>query len=222
MLIRGKWFKFDHERQKVFPLMEAYGEWEKLLRVTAMVFRAVHNFQKSNDKREGILTNEELDVAHRYLVQRDQEKMFPKELEIVENNIRGVLSNLVILHDKEYKFIRIDRRVRSSNLTRDEQFPIVLSKNRTLAPLLVQYAHCQTKHGGNQLTLHYLRKRYWMIGAKRLIKNIIRKCPICFRLRMQTSEQLMASLPNFRTTPQRAFRSVGIDYAGPMGNLYIN
>lgn len=33
---------------------------------------------------------------------------------------------------------------------------------------------------------------------------------------MASSEQLMATLPNIRTTPSRPFSKVGVDYAGPV------
>lgn len=112
--------------------------------------------------------------------------------------------------------MRIDGRIRSDNLTRDEQFPILLDKNGTLAKLLIRHAHLKIGHAGTQLILQYLRKRYWIIGARRLVKGIISTCPICFRLRMKGSEQLMASLPTIRTTPAKAFLNVGVDYAGPV------
>lgn len=214
-LIKGKWFKFDTKKQKDVPLIEAYSSWIRLLRVTATFFRAVYNFKNPKTRQAGILTDQEKEMAHRYLITIDQEKTFPKEFEITKTNNRGTLANLVILFDKEYNCVRLDGRVRSSNLTRDEQFPIILNKGSRISHLLIKYAHLQTKHGGNQLTAQYLRKKYWIIGAKRSIKNVIRKCQICFKLRMKTSEQLMASLPNYRTSPQRAFKNVGVDYAGP-------
>lgn len=54
------------------------------------------------------------------------------------------------------------------------------------------------------------------MGARRLTKGIIQKCPICFKLRMKPADQLMADLPTYRTTPQRAFFKIGVDYAGPV------
>lgn len=37
-LERGKWYKFKLNRQEVFPLIEAYGDWKTLLNVTVAVF----------------------------------------------------------------------------------------------------------------------------------------------------------------------------------------
>lgn len=90
------------------------------------------------------------------------------------------------------------------------------SKHGKLTPLLIRNAHFRTGHGGTQLMLQYLRKRYWITGAGNTIKNVVRQCPTCFKQRMQTSTQLMASLPTNRTTPSRPFAKIGIDYAGPV------
>lgn len=215
-LMRGKWYKFDLNRQDVFPLIESYGTWKRLSRVLATVHRAIFNFKNPKSRRHGSLLPGELAAARRYAITTDQRKTFPHEMELAKSNPTTILGKLVVCWDKRDDCLRINCRVWSENLTRDEQLPIVLDKNGQLSPLLVRDAHGKTQHGGNQLVLQYLRSRYWIIGARKLIRGIINKCPICFKLRMQRSEQLMATLPTFRTTPKRAFSNVGIDYSGPV------
>lgn len=215
-LTKGIWFKYSPERQKPFALITAYGEWNKLTRVTATLLRAAYNFKHSKERRNGILTQKELLGAQKLLIQIDQRNTFGREIKATEGNKLTTLGSLVLIWDNEDHILRINGRIQSQNLTRDEQFPIVIAKEGNLTPLLIRDAHLKTSHGGNQLTLQYLRQKYWIIGGRRPLKNIIRKCPICFRLRMKTSEQLMASLPTYRTTPGRTFKSVGIDYAGPI------
>lgn len=163
-------------------------------------------------------------LALNYLIRKDQEKTFITEIRAARRNHRDVLAKLVLIWDSEYEILRVDGRVRSDNITRDQQFPILLSKDGFMASLLIRDAHYHRVgnwheglgHGGAQLVSQYLREKYWITGARRLAKNIIRKCPICFKLRLNNSEQLMASLPPYRTTPKRAFSRVGIDYAGPV------
>lgn len=220
-LIIGKWFKYDHNRQQTFPFLEAYGEFEKLLRVTATLFRVCYNLKHPQNRQIGNFTRENYDKARRFVEQLDQNTTFTKEIDIAKRERRVKITTLVTVWDEEDELLRIDGRIRSANLTKDEQFPIVLSKHGKLAPLLIRDAHFKTGHGGTQLILQYLRHKYWIIGARNLTKNIVRKCPVCFRQRMQTSTQLMASLPISRTTPRRAFSAVGVDYAGPV-NLRFN
>lgn len=126
---------------------------------------------------------------------------------------------MVLVWDPENEFLRIDGRIRSENLSRDEQFPILLDKEGTLANLLLRDAHTvafENGLAGTQLMLQYLRKKYWIRGARRLAKRLVRECPTCFRLRFKGTQQLMATLPTMRTSPKLAFVNVGIDYAGPV------
>lgn len=121
--------------------------------------------------------------------------------------------------DQELRFSRIDGRIKSDNLTLNEQSPIVLAKDGPLAPLLMKYAHTvafKDGHAGTQLMLQYVRKKYWIMNARNLAKTIVKACPICTRLRIPNSEQLMAELPSSRTAPVKPFLRSGIDYAGPV------
>ncbi|XP_031639210.1 uncharacterized protein LOC116351270 [Contarinia nasturtii] len=211
-LTKGKWFKFKTYSQKEFSLLDSYSKMKTLVRVTATIFKAIEKFKNPRMNKIGL----DLQRAENYLIQIDQQRDFTKELESIKNGNLKMIKNLVIMWDKQDKFIRIDGRVRSENLTRNEQFPILLSGESTLAKILIREAHLKTMHGGNQLTLQYLRRKFWIMNAKRLIKGILRKCPICFKMRMKTSEQLMASLPTYRTTPSKPFSNVGVDYSGPI------
>lgn len=216
-LTRGKWYKHKNDNHKIFKVLDSYGELSKLIRVTAYIKRAVFNFRFPKIKQLGNIDDAEERAALDYLIRMDQQRMFPKELEIAKGSRRVRFKNLVIIWDSANGFLRVDGRIRSDNLTKDEQFPILLDRDGALAALIIRDAHLnETGHGGTQLVLQYIRKRYWIIGARLFVKTIIRKCPTCFRLRMTESEQLMATLPNFRTTPGRAFSTVGIDYAGPI------
>lgn len=194
LLMRGNWFRFNQNRQDESSLITTYGSWDRLVRVTATVFRAAYNFKSAIEilqpKKSGKLEPDELLTAQKYLIRADQERSFPKETLSAQQRATELIGNLVVSWDKEDKCLRINGRIKSQNLTRDEQFPIVLDKHGALAPLLIQKAHLERKHGGNQLILQYLRAKYWIIGARSLVKNMTRKCPICFRLRMKTSEHI--------------------------------
>lgn len=214
-LQRGKWFKFNKGRQEI--LLNAYSSWQKLVNVTVIIFRALYNFRNPRAKVTGNISIEEERAAVDYLIRKDQENTYPEVINAATTGNRQLLAKLVVIWDGEQQFLRIDGRVQSENLTRVERYPIILSKEGALAPLMIREAHLKDNaHRGTQLMLQYLRKRYWITGARQLAKNIIRKCPTCFRQRMTGSEQLMASLPNIRTTPKRAFSKIGVDYAGPV------
>lgn len=213
--LKLKWFKNPTENQKTFPLMDSYGDWEKLKRITATIIRAKLHFMRSPNRETGRLSLFEIQSAGNYLICEDQTRTFKKEKEIVKMGSKTQIASLVIFWDNELNFIRIDGRVQNEYLSIDERYPILLSKDGALAKLLIRDAHYKLGHGGNQPMMQYLRKKYWITGVGTMIKDFVKKCPICFKLRMQTSEQLMSTLPAYRTTPKRAFLRIGIDYAGP-------
>lgn len=77
-------------------------------------------------------------------------------------------------------------------------------------------AHHRTLHGGTQLTLATLRQRYWILQGRQSVKALIHRCITCARWRATSGQQIMGDLPAVRVNPGRPFRSVGLDYAGPI------
>lgn len=61
--MKGKWFKFNQNKQKIYPLTEAYGDWDKLIKITAAVFRAVYKFQNLKTKKIGSISNKDKKIS---------------------------------------------------------------------------------------------------------------------------------------------------------------
>ena len=71
-------------------------------------------------------------------------------------------------------------------------------------------------HLGIEATLAEVRKKYWIVRGRHCVKNFLRNCMICKRLRAQPSQQRLADLPSERITEQQTpFTHIGIDYFGP-------
>lgn len=64
--------------------------------------------------------------------------------------------------------------------------------------------------------LQLLRQQFWVFKGRQLASQIARSCPKCFKYQMKVAQQLMATLPPSRTTPQRPFKICGVDYMGPV------
>lgn len=71
-------------------------------------------------------------------------------------------------------------------------------------------------HGGIQLVLGMIRKRYWIINARNKVRSQIYRCVTCHRYKAECATQLMGNLPEPRINITRAFTHTGVDYAGPV------
>lgn len=81
--------------------------------------------------------------------------------------------------------------------------------------MLLEYAHRKTKHGGVQVTSHFIRQCYWIPKLRSELRQHIHKCVVCARLNAIYAEQLMAELLEERISQGKPFIQTGVDYAGP-------
>ncbi|GBM65291.1 hypothetical protein AVEN_15374-1 [Araneus ventricosus] len=61
-----------------------------------------------------------------------------------------------------------------------------------------------------------LRERYWIIRARKAIKNVLYNCIICKRFKAKSMSSELTPLPPDRVTDCAPFEIVGIDLAGPL------
>lgn len=129
--------------------------------------------------------------------------------------LKGQLKSLNPFIDGK-QILRVGGRLERSLLPEDKKKPMLIPRRSVLTNLMVADAHARTLHGGPQLMLTYLRSKFWVLGAKDLVKSYVRKCVKCTRYNAVTSTQMMGQLPAARVTPTRPFKCSGVDYAGPI------
>lgn len=64
-------------------------------------------------------------------------------------------------------------RLANAKISMDEKHPIIIDGKSEFARLLIADAHMSTLHGGVQLTMQFLRLRYWITGLRTAIKTHI-------------------------------------------------
>ena len=65
-----------------------------------------------------------------------------------------------------------------------------------------------------------LSRCYHIVGCRKTIRSITRKCITCRRATVKPQNQLLGQLPTERVTPGSVFENVGVDYAGPFQIKY--
>ena len=95
--------------------------------------------------------------------------------------------------------------------------PTFLPKDGEFTRRLIEYLHEVTLHGGVEITMAKVRKRFWIPRLRSLVKTLIHKCNVCKQYRIKRLKPPATSkLPNFRASYATPFNSTGVDFAGPI------
>lgn len=198
--------------------IQRFSSYSKAIRVVAYCRRFMLNCRaKNTEKQTGLLSISELRTAEGALIQWAQKNDFAEEMRSLEAN-QGLdpKSPIKALNPfLEKGVLRVRGRIQSDNLPHARKYPIIMAYGNRLTTLIIEDAHKKTLHGGNQLTLAFIRHKFWIMKAKRAVKAVVRKCITCFKYRAQTQQQQMGSLPVERTTESRPFTNTGVDFCGP-------
>ena len=80
----------------------------------------------------------------------------------------------------------------------------------------MQCLHFLHLHAGPTLLLGIVSLKYYVVGARQLIRNVSRGCVTCRKTYARTATQLMGDLPSIRVKPSPPFSTTGVDFAGPI------
>lgn len=212
---------------KDVPLVDRVHSLTRLARITVLVQRAKEKFRtykragNQNRVEKFVLgcDRNEMVKAIDYWVKYSQLKYFSPEFHQIETNGSVEKSSSLIRltpYADENSLLRVRGRIENANVPEDERHPIIIPAHSQFSRLILKEAHFETMHGNVQAMLHYLRARYWVIGARRVAATLVKNCVRCVRYNEVTHEQLMNDLPKERLTQARPFHFCGVDYFGPI------
>ena len=124
------------------------------------------------------------------------------------------LTNICPFLDENF-LIRAGTRLQNSTLSFDAKYPIVLPSESHHVKSLIRHNHALLGHALIEHVYHYLRRKFYIIGGKAAVANVIRICLECQKANKLPSDQKMAVLPEDRSRIIRPFKSCGIDCLGP-------
>ena len=101
-----------------------------------------------------------------------------------------------------------------TNITYNKLNPILLSSKNRLAILYAQQIHDRCHLGVSAVTA-MIRRKYWIVGLRQLVKSIRFKCVVCRRMHGQVQQQVMGQLPIERLNPAPAWSYTSVDLFGP-------
>lgn len=210
-----------------FEMLTKYSSVKKLLRVTAYVMRFYKNLKAKNSNRCLIQktdvikspTAEEIDEAQQIWLKQEQKRFYEEEVKYLRNqkSIPATSKLLCLNPFMDGKGVmRIRCRISEEDYEEGLTKPAILPKHSHLSKLLIMEAHNLTMHGGVNTVLAYIRKKFWIIQGRQLIKSILNQCVVCKKLKGKNACEQWSLLPAERIITTRPFKTTGIDFAGPL------
>lgn len=207
-------------------LVIRYSDLNRSIRIMAYCLRFIHNLtihahpERSAETSVGLLSTLETSAAFRRLIFLSQQFFFSEEINCLNHETplysRSKIKSLRPFLD-EHSLLRVGGRLQClESLSFDEKHPIILHKDSPLSMLIAQDAHAQTLHGGPQLLMSHIARKFWITNVHSLAKHVVNQCITCTRYAKQTLSQIMANLPKERINLIRPFLATGVDYAGPI------
>ncbi|XP_055589857.1 uncharacterized protein LOC129742036 [Uranotaenia lowii] len=197
-----------------------FSSYNELLRSTAIWLRLINILRKSTQQTvRGPLTLGELKEAEIRIIRSVQQESFAEELKTLTKDGTVLRSSkLRWFHPfvSESGLIRIGGRLSKSEEAEDSKHPIVLPARHRLTRMILEQYHLRLLHAGPQLMLSNIRLRFWPLGGRNIVKQIVHQCHKCFRAKPKPVQQFMGDLPASRVTISRPFSKTGVDYFGPI------
>ncbi|XP_044754989.1 uncharacterized protein LOC123317724 [Coccinella septempunctata] len=197
-------------------MIDRFSSYLRLKRVTAFCRRFIMNTRGTSFPRSGFLSSVELQEAEACLIRLVQSVYFAEELsELRKPSSRLRLIMKLHLFCDEHGLIRVGGRLSAALLPYRHKHPVLLPKNSHLTHLIIDDAHYRLLHAGALATHSYIRRRYWILDGRNVVRNRLRRCNRCFSCKPRPLVQPMGNLPPERLSSAMAFLTTGVDYAGP-------
>ncbi|CAH2095423.1 unnamed protein product [Euphydryas editha] len=182
-------------------------KYTKIVRIVAWILRFIKNTKKQENIISKELTFEECETAEIKLIMliqfEDHEQLNEKS-----RHLKKFYDNNNIL--------RIETKLLLCDLPETIKKPYLLSASNIIVKRMVEQKHIQLQHAGTNIMITDIRKRFWILGIRRLVKSVINNCMICKRFSGKNIQVPTAPLPTQRVESSAPFQTVGIDLAGPL------
>ena len=192
-------------------IRKSCGTLDKVIRVTSVFMR----------KKKGVpleeATKEDKERALKAHVIDEQYKAFKEEIDCLQKGEELSKGSKLLPLSPFLSEADGELRVRGRfDKQDDSEYPMMLPYKSRLAFLLVRDIHEKNYHSGPEWCLYHLRKKFWMLKARRSVKGIVSGCVICRRHNAAVAQQQMGPLPDYRLEEEpRPFAVTGVDFAGP-------
>ncbi len=174
-------------------LLERHSTWYELKRSVAWILICI---KKLYDKVKGIPTRNmsdgltvcELQQAEIQLLKYIQQQKFAEEIAALQLRSDTSRKSSIKKSSKVYRLdplmsdvglLCVGGRLHRSPIDDSRKHQVILPKSHHVTQLIVSHFHELSGHSGKEFTLSLLRGKYWIIGARSVIRQVILKCVKC-------------------------------------------
>ncbi|XP_033251766.1 uncharacterized protein LOC117190846 [Drosophila miranda] len=173
-------------------LIARVSSWWKLVHTIGYVLRFIQRTKHpSRDRSSQSLTFHEIRTA-RILCLRYAQTCFQDDYQLLlakkPLRSRSQLLKLSPIIDKD-NLLRVGGRLHHSQLPEEAKHPVLLPKTHCITKLILEHEHRVNLHPGVSALFVIVRQRFWIFGARNLVRKITHECLACFRQRQHTSQQ---------------------------------
>ena len=187
--------------------VKRFSSFDKLVRVTAYVFKFLENVKQK------IKNEENYEILNKRLCAGELLEAKIKWFQDAQRNIdKDVKQNLYLVGG----VLRWKGRLENAPIPFESKHPIYLPTDNPLVELLIKKAHYKVMHNGQRETLNELRTEFQIPKLRQKVRSFIYHCGICKKFNGKAYRYPESyDLPKHRLEPGASFRNVGIDYCGP-------
>ena len=184
-----------------------FSQLRRLLYTTARLQKLQKKFKKNTEGYRCSIIPEDIKYAHDSWVKHVQESLCEE--------IKAGKHKKLIPTMEDGIYVVGGRAERWIHSTWNRQKFILLPGKHYFSKLIAEKEHIDVGHLALESTIARIRSKYWIIGVRKLVREVIRNCRHCKLKFKKLASQKMSPLPIERLKPTPPFQNVGLDYFGP-------
>ena len=197
-----------------YPFWESFSSWTRLKAVVGRVL----SWKYRNLSRAELLAQ-----AETLLFSICQRCEFPRERVALAAG-KGVSRQSKLAQFQP--LLGVDNLIRATRLDftdvpEDAKTPVILPRH-PLTVLMLRLVHKSWLHQGVEGCMAYVRRCFFVLSGRRMLRNIKQSCVVCRRFDAQPASEVPAPLPQDRVQHQRAFAVVGPHGSGSSERWHCN
>ena len=201
--------------------LSSYSSLDKLIAITAYVYRFISNLKSPGNTQHGPLTATELYQAKMYWIKDCQQQVYGKEISTLlsspSTTKRLPLVRQLHLFLEKAGFTCCGRRIHNAPISQLAKFPYLLPPRHPFTSLIVHSIFVKLFHAGTNSTLTAIHQTYWIPTARQYIKALLHHCVVCKRhCGRPFPVPDPAPLPEVRTCDVTPFTITGVDFTGAL------